>query len=182
MCHHLRPRFFWKCLNSDRSRLFGMPSLRGSTRSSPPAAGAARRGSRSQQKQNRNAGGQGGAPAGCGSGIATVVLGVLLLGGVFTILARPVTFSSGGMGGRSVDAPLCPAPLNRWADQRLALIREQLQNQHGLHRGEPSAPNAIVAAMNWIDDRILERRLDEDRQLIRSKLLKSSRCLVEFQP
>lgn len=86
------------------------------------------------------------------------------------------------MGLRSVDSPLCPAPLNRWADQRLSLIREQLQRQHGLHRGHASAPNAIVAAMSWIEARILERRLDEDRQLIRSKLLKSSGCLVEFKP
>jgi hypothetical protein len=73
-------------------------------------------------------------------------------------------------------------PINRWADQQLATIHQQLRQDHGLDRGTGEPLNAIVAALQWIDDRIIDRRIVEAREQIRNTVLESSRCRVEFQP
>ena len=111
-----------------------------------------------------------------------LLLAVVLLGGLGALLARSGGHSIAGLLRVADDAPTCPARLNRWADQRLVELRIQLQKEHGLYRTDGEAPNAIAAAMHWIDDRIIDQRIGEAAQQIRSSLLKSSRCLVAFQP
>lgn len=107
---------------------------------------------------------------------------ILILGGTVTLLVRSGNFSLGGLLQVPNDTPACPASLNRWADQRLAALRLQLQQEHGLYRADGKALNAIGVAMNWIDDRIIDQRVGEERQQLRRSLLASSRCLVQFQP
>jgi len=72
--------------------------------------------------------------------------------------------------------------VNRWAGQQLATTRSQLEQDHRLYRSDGEAPNPISAAMNWIDDRLIDQRIAEQRQQIHSTLLRSSRCLVQFEP
>lgn len=151
----------------------------GPARSSPADPSRARRAARSQQ-DNRSAG-RLQPPAGRGSGVATWLLALVLLAALATVLGKSGVLSRAGTTLASDQTPACPGAVNRWADQRLALIRAQLLKQEGAYSIGPN-PNPIAGAMNWIDNRIVERRLDEQRQQIRSSLLASSRCLVEFQP
>lgn len=111
-----------------------------------------------------------------------MLLVILLTGGVVALLVRSGALSIGGMLAIPGDAPPCPSTVNRWADQRLTATRAQLEKEHGLYRSAGEVPNAIAAAMTWIDDRLIDQRVDEARQQIRSSLLKSSQCLVQFQP
>ena len=60
-------------------------------------------------------------------------------------------------------------------------MHQQLLKDHGLDRSREPL-NAIVAALHWIDDRIIDRRIVEAREQIRNTVLESSRCRVEFQP
>lgn len=106
----------------------------------------------------------------------------LLLGGMGTVLVRSGAFFAGGLPLTNDAVSTCPGPLNRWADQRLQQLRRQLERDHAIYRSNGASPNAIGAAMLWIDDRIIDQHVAAERQQIRSSLLRSSRCLVEFQP
>lgn len=110
------------------------------------------------------------------------MLVVLVLGATVGLLVRSGTLSIGGLLQVPDDTPACPVTLNHWADQQLAAMRVQLQQDHGLYRAEGGALNAIGVAMNWIDDRIIEERITEERHQLRNRLLRTSRCLVQFQP
>lgn len=107
---------------------------------------------------------------------------MLVLAGTVAVLARSGAFSTGGLRLGGDDVPACTAPVNRWADQRLQRFHEQLKTEHSIYRSAGEAPNAIGAALTWFDDRIIERRLGDERQRIRSTLLQSMRCQVQFQP
>lgn len=107
---------------------------------------------------------------------------MLLLLGTVAVLARSGVFANGKGRLAGDDMPACPGSVNLWADQRLRMLRAQLEQDHGLYRRQGQAMNAIGAAMIWIDDRIIDQRIGEERQQIRSTVLQSTRCLVQFHP
>lgn len=98
------------------------------------------------------------------------------------MIMRFGVFSDGPTRPVPVDTPACPVVVNRWANQRLALIRRQLELENGLDRGHGAGLNAIGAALRWIDARIIDQRVGEARQEIRDTALTSSRCVVQFDP
>jgi len=111
-----------------------------------------------------------------------LLLLLLLLGGIVTLLMHSGVLSR-GRGARAPEvAPVCPAALNHWADQRLEQIRVELQKQHGQRAGSSMGANPASDALGWVEERILAQRLDSERQQIRSRLLSASRCQVQFQP
>lgn len=117
-----------------------------------------------------------------GPGFIPLLMMALLLGGTGTVLVRSGAFSNRALPMAAEAVSTCPGPLNRWADQRLLQRRRQLEQDHAIYRSHGANPSAIGAAMIWIDDRIIERHLAAERQQLRSTLMRSSRCLVEFQP
>ena len=78
------------------------------------------------------------------------------------------------------NGPPCPAAVDRWADQRLASIRSQLEQEHGLYRTEGVDLNAITATMNWIDDRLIDQHVSEERRRLRASVLQSAHCVPRF--
>lgn len=110
------------------------------------------------------------------------MLAVLLFGGVGLFLARTRPLSIDGILMGSDETPICPMSVNRWAAQRLEVIRDQLERAHSLYRSNGEALNAIGAGLTWIDDRIIDQRIGEARQELRVSVLKASRCLIQFQP
>lgn len=149
---------------------------------SPARSGPASRARGAPNAQPKRSPGQELPSGGGGPGLAPLLLAILLLAGLAAVLVRSGVLSRGGMGLLPAEAPACPGPVNRWADQRLTQVRAQLLQEHGLYRSEGEASNAITAALNWIDDRIIDQQIGEERQQIRSSILRASRCLVQFQP
>ncbi len=121
-------------------------------------------------------------PASGGPGNSPLLPLVLLLAGLVVLVGRFSGLPIAGRRQRLANTPACPVSINRWADQRLATIDQQLRKDYGLDRGTREPLNAIVAALQWIDDRIIDRRIVEAREQIRNTVLESSRCRVEFQP
>lgn len=120
--------------------------------------------------------------SGGGPGCASLLLTGLLLGGTVVLIVRFGVFSDGSTRPVPVDTPSCPVVVNRWANERLALIRRQLERESGFDRANVANLNAIGAALHWIDARIIDQRVSEARQQIRTTALTSSRCLVQFDP
>ena len=159
-----------------------MPSSGRSARSSPGSSGRSSAGRTSSPGQKGPASGRASPPSGRGPGFTPLLLAFLLLGGIVVLLVRSGALSTGGMFPAPDDTPACPRAVNAWADQRLKTLRDQLIEDHGLYRGNGEALNAIGAAMNWIDDRIIDQRIGEERQRILSNVLNTLRCLVQFEP
>ena len=121
-------------------------------------------------------------PSGGGPGNSPLLPLFLLLTGVLVLLGRFSGLPIAGRRQKPSNAPICPMSVNRWADRQLATVHQQLLRDHGLDRGTREPLNAIVAALQWIDDRIIDQRVVEAREQIRNTVLESSRCRVEFQP
>lgn len=153
-----------------------MPSSRGHARSSP------RSGSSSRQPVHPPSNGRPQTPGGGGPGIVPLLALIVLLAGVVAVLARSGVLSTGPSTAAMDGVPACQPAVNRWADQRLSQARSQLEQEHGFSRTQANDLNPVTEALNWIEDRIIAQRLADEREQIRSSVLSSSRCLVQFQP
>lgn len=109
------------------------------------------------------------------------LLMVIALAGLVVALARGGDQAS-ALSRPSGDLAACPAVINTWARQRLDQQRQVLEREHSVVRSDGEAPNAVIAAMRWLDDRIIDHYLERERDQIRAMTRASSRCLPMFTP
>lgn len=115
-----------------------------------------------------------------GPGVVRLLVGGLALAALATVLVRLGGSTLLPLAGIRQEGPACPEVVNRWANQRLSALRDQLRQEHGLYRTENANLNAITGAMNWIDDRIIDQHISEERRQLRSSVLHSARCVPRF--
>mgnify|MGYP006280420971 CR=1 FL=1 len=154
-----------------------------SSSSAPPPSGSSRSTPKSPGINSRSATTpHGRPPGGPGPGLGSLLPVLLLLAGLSVVLVRCSGDSIRQLLRLGNDGPACNAAVNRWANQRLELSRSQLQQEHGLYRSQGENLNAITATMTWIDDRLIDRKISEERYQITRRVLDSSGCRPQFQP
>lgn len=118
-----------------------------------------------------------------GSGLKTsfTFLLVLAIAGLAMALTRSGDQAS-ALSRPSGDLAACPTVVNAWAQQRLGRHRQELEQEHDLNRADGEAPNAVTAAMRWMDERIIEHYIEKERNQIRAMTRASRRCLPVFSP
>lgn len=78
--------------------------------------------------------------------------------------------------------PPCGEPLNIWAREQLQASRARLEEENNVRRIDSPEGNAVTRALIWVDGRIIDQRLEPERQRLRRDLLAKHRCLPAFDP
>jgi hypothetical protein len=107
---------------------------------------------------------------------------ILAIAGLALLLARSLADRASLLPAGTAELPACPKVIDAWANQRMDQRRQQLQQEHGLYRSEGEAASVVTTAMRWIDDRIIEHYLDQDRRQIEAMTRESNRCQVRLEP
>ena len=135
-----------------------------------PAASSARRTPASGTSRR----GQGNPPS-QGSGLLRLGLTALAIAGLGLAISQWARGPIAHLLNAS-SLPPCGKVINRWANGRLQAARARFEAEHDLYRADGPGANAVTGAMTWIDDRIIDHKLEAEWEQIHASVLNSSQC------